>query len=147
MSLNEFNWNIDQKTLLKWKNATNGELFCSKKFNMCDASWYIQIYPNGVELDCKGTVSLFLKCAKLNQYKTRIDVKHSFEFVELKENGNLTYSFTESQQRCGRAKLFPIKKLNHINTLTIKYKIDFNTKIIDNNNIINNKFIWKINNK
>eukprot|EP01084_Bolivina_argentea_P299462 516201_1 len=55
-------WTINNRKLVnKILTCKNGELFESKPFRMAQLLWTIRLYPNGNNLNSKGSVKIFLK--------------------------------------------------------------------------------------
>ena len=55
-----YTWNInDNDVIHKILNASNKQKFESKPFTLAKLQWMLELYPNGDDIDAKGSVVVF----------------------------------------------------------------------------------------
>eukprot|EP01084_Bolivina_argentea_P128284 226781_1 len=72
-------WNLCQDFNIKqFKNAFNGQYFCSSIFEMVSFNWMIKIFPNGDFSEDKGNVDLYLLLTSLPPHIDTLYIGYKF---------------------------------------------------------------------
>eukprot|EP01084_Bolivina_argentea_P245917 411643_1 len=90
-----FTWNI--KNMNEFKQATVGTKFTSDLFEMHDATWFLDCYPNGNGETYSGYISIFLSCDKLPDYANHMEVHYKLQINDAVWNCEYTRKYLKGK--------------------------------------------------